>query len=400
MYRKYASVLLLVLLASCGQSGNGPTSIVAPPADTGAVVVSLDPNDHPDYLCDGVADEVEINLAIRSADSASNWTVLLKPGTYHVARGIDVTSNVTLRGSGPNTVIRLDDNAPSMLTAAGIIHAKDHARVGAALRVQHVTIEDLVVDGNREHQAPGNAEKKFGFYAEGDFIVLRRLVAKNCAGYGFDPHAHSDSVASTNVLVEDCEAFGNQADGFALDMVRQSTFRRNYSHDNDRHGINLVTATTAVTLSDSRALRNGATGLMAQNGTHDVTIQSCELANNALQGMFLRDADGCTVLGNTFRDNRRSGLLLRLSDGVTVSGNSFAENDTGSVGRAVVMLDSAMVSILSANTIASGKARQGVLEAGTSDYNQVMNNIITVASQHVVLIGPHSTQSGNEFHTP
>src|SRR5262245_18161852 len=110
--RKCAGVLLVVLLASCG-SGNGPTSVVQPPIDTRAVVVSLDPNDHPDFLCDGVADEVEINLAIRAADSASDWTVLLRPGTYHVQRAISVISNVTLRGSGPSTVIRLDDFAPS-----------------------------------------------------------------------------------------------------------------------------------------------------------------------------------------------------------------------------------------------------------------------------------------------
>ena len=402
MSRLCAGLLLVFTLASCGKSGDGPTAVVTPPVDPAAVLVSANPNDHPHYLCDGVADEVEINLAIRTADSASHWTVQLMPGTYHVQRGIVVLSNVTLRGFGAKTVIRLDNDAPSMINTAGIIRAKDDSKPGTDRRVQHVTIEDFVVDGNRDHQAPGNDEKKFGFYAEGDFITFRRLVAKNCAGYGFDPHAHSDSMASTNVLIEDCEAYGNQTDGFALDMLKDSIFRRNYAHDNDRHGVNVVTSTRATTLTDCRALRNGATGLMAQNGTHDIVIQSCELADNALQGMYLRDADGCTVLTNTFRDNRRSGLLLRLSDNVTISGNTFTENDTGSIGRAVVLLDSATVNVLSLNTITTLRARQGVLEAGTSDYNAVTNNSITVprSAQHVVLIGPHSTQAGNQLHVP
>jgi len=397
MFRKRAGLLLLLVLSSCGKSGNGPTSVVAPPADSVALVVSTDPNDHPDFLCTGVADDIPINLAIRSADSASHWTVLLKPGTYHVQHGINVTSNVTLRGSGVSTVIRLDDNAPTMISAAGIVRMKDDTQSGVAKRVQHVTIEDLTVDGNRAHQLPGVDEKKFGFYAEGDFITFRRLVAKNCAGYGFDPHEHPDSIASTNVLIEDCESSGNAADGFVLDHVMTSTFRRNYSHDNDRHGFNLVTSTSQVTLSDSRALGNGGTGLMAQNGAHDVVVQACELTGNALQGMALRDADGFTLSGNTFRANRRSGLLLRLADHTTISGNSFAESDTGSIGRAVVTLDSAFVNTLSANSISSTRAREGVLEVGTSDYNQVMNNIITVPvpSQHVVLIGLHSKQSNN-----
>ena len=156
--------------------------------------------------------------------------------------GISVTTNVTLRGSGPNTIIRLDDHAPTMLSVAGIIRAKDDLKSGSERRVQHVTIEDLVVDGNRANQSSTSDEKKFGFYAEGDFIVLRRLIAKNCAGYGFDAHAHADVIPTTNLLIEDCEAYGNQSDGFTLDMVENSRFLRNYAHDNDRHGINLVTS--------------------------------------------------------------------------------------------------------------------------------------------------------------
>jgi parallel beta-helix repeat protein len=202
------------------------------------------------------------------------------------------------------------------------------------------------------------------------------------------------------VLVEDCESSGNELDGFTLDMQNNCTFRRNYSHDNDRHGINLVSTTAGVTLTDNRSLRNGATGLMAQNGTHEVVIQACELAENALQGMFLRDADGCTLLGNTFRNNRRSGLLLRLSDNTSITGNTFTENDTGSVGRAVVTIDSSTANIVASNTITSIKARQGVLESGTSDFTQVNQNIITVTTQHVVLIGAHSSQSGNQLHVP
>jgi parallel beta-helix repeat protein len=387
------------LFAACGKSGKGPTSVLAPPPDT-AVVVSSNPNDHPDFLCTGVADDVPINLAIQRADSASHWTVLLKQGTYHVHHGINVTSFVTLRGSGSGTVIRLDDNAPSMLDEAGIVRIKDGAQSGVAKRVQQVTLEDFVVDGNRDHQAPGVGEKKFGFYAEGDFITFRRLVARNCAGYGFDPHAHQDSIPSTSVSIEDCEAFGNEADGFVLDNVRNSTFRRDYAHDNDRHGFNLVTTSADMTLSNCRALRNGGAGLMAQNGTHDVVIEFCELAENALQGMFLRDADGCTVSGNAFRANRRSGLLLRLADHTTIAGNSFTESDTGSIGRAVVTLDSAFVNVLSANNVASTRARAGVLEMGTSDYNQVMDNIIGGPTLHVVLIGPHSTQIGNQLRVP
>jgi len=402
MLRKCAGLVLVVLLASCGGSGDRPTWLVAPVAPRASklgLLVSPNIADHPDYLVDGVADDVEINLAIHNADSASAWTVLLGPGTYHVQHGIEVTSNVTLRGSGPSTVIRLDDNAPSMLASAGIVRAKDDSLRGKDKRVKHVTIEDFVVDGNRANQLPGNAEKKFGVYAEGDYVSIRRVVVMNCPGYGFDPHANDDSIPSSNVLIEDCESSGNGVDGFTLDMLRNSTLRRNLSHDNVRHGYNLVTLTRDVVLDDCRALDNGGAGIMAQNGTRDVTIRSCEVADNALQGMSLRDADGCTLLGNTFRDNARSGLMLRFADGTRISGNSFSENDPGSDGRAVVELDSSTVNIVGSNTIASSWADSAVLETGTSDFNQVMNNIFSFAdtTSVVVLIGPHSVQRGNQF---
>jgi parallel beta-helix repeat protein len=401
MLRRCAAGALLVVLASCGGS-HGPATVVAPssPADTLGLVVSSNPADHPRFLCDGVEDDVEINAAIHSADSASHWTVILRPGTYHVHHGIAVLSNVTLRGAGPGTIIQLDDDAPPMISVAGIIRAKDDSQTGAGRRVHNVTIQDFVVDGNRAHQPATPDEKKFGFYAEGDFVTLRRLVSRNCSGYGFDAHANDDSIPTTNLVLEDCESFGNLTDGFTLDMVRNSTIQRNYSHDNDRHGFNLVTRSSDFTISSCRSVHNGGSGLMAQNGTHDIVVRACEFTNNGLQGIFLRDADGCSVLGNTLRDNSRSGLLLRLADHTTVTGNSLAESDTGSVGRSIVTLDSATVNEIATNTLVSSTAKQGVLESGTSDFNSVRGNVITLrpGAVHILLIGPHTTQSDNQLH--
>src|SRR5207245_9827225 len=106
-----------------------------------------------------------------------------------------------------------------------------HAQRGHARRVRKVALEDLVGDGNRANQPSTVDEKKYGFYAEGDSITFRRLIARNCAGYGFDPHATSDATPSTHITIEDCESFGNATDGFVLDLVESSTLRRDYAHD-------------------------------------------------------------------------------------------------------------------------------------------------------------------------
>ena len=391
--RRYPPLLLMILLlGSCGGSSQGPGAMVAPPPP---VVVSPNAADHPDFLCDGSEDDVEINRALRRADSTASRTVRLGPGTYHIQHGIIVTNGLTLRGAGAATVLRLDDNAPTMASVAGIVRLKDDTKRGSAKRVHNVTLEDFVVDGNRANQAVGVDEKKYGFYAEGESLVFRRLVARNCAGYGFDPHSFADTVGTTLALIEDCEAHGNAADGFTLDHVERSTFRRNHAHDNDRHGINLTGGTADVALSDSRSVRNGATGLMAQNGTRRIVIDGCELAANALEGIYLRDADGCRVLGNRVKGNSRSGIVLRLTDSATVSGNDLADNDAAALGYVVVLLDSATVNTVRSNSVFGASARGGVVEDGTADYNVVSDNVIGVRSRPVFLIGPHSSQSGN-----
>ena len=330
-------------------------------------------------------------------------TVVLMAGTFVVHSNVMVLSNVTLQGVGPNTVIMLENAAPSLISAAGIVRLHDDSEVGAAKRVKNVTLQDFVIDGNRANQSATVDEKKFGVYSEGDYITFRRVTARNCAGYGFDPHAYSDVIPSTHMIIEDCEAFGNEKDGFTLDMVQNSVFRRNYAHDNDRHGFNLTTTATDLTISDSRALNNLGTGLTAQNGTHDVTIQSSEFSNNALEGIYLRDADGTIVSGNTAQNNKRAGISLRGTDGATVTGNTLIGNSFGSASYSEVLLDDYLTDnssndLIQSNVITGATARAGVMEAGLADYNQVKTNTITVTANHVILLGPHSTQSGNVLH--
>src|SRR5262245_39357506 len=72
MFRRCLALLVLALTTSCGSS-RGPGSVLAPA--TVGIVVSPNSADHPDFLCDGVEDDVEINQALRRADSTVARTV-------------------------------------------------------------------------------------------------------------------------------------------------------------------------------------------------------------------------------------------------------------------------------------------------------------------------------------
>ena len=75
-----------------------------PPGDTNVtrtaaslIVAASDSIDttRADYVCDGTADEVQINLAIVAA-TATGGTVFLLEGTYTIAADIAMTTNISL----------------------------------------------------------------------------------------------------------------------------------------------------------------------------------------------------------------------------------------------------------------------------------------------------------------
>lgn len=66
-----------------------------------------------DYLCDGTADDVEINAAIQALPSGGGEIVILD-GTYNISATINISiDNVTLSGNGSNTVLVRQWSAPS-----------------------------------------------------------------------------------------------------------------------------------------------------------------------------------------------------------------------------------------------------------------------------------------------
>lgn len=371
-----------------------------PVPNADAFVVSRTSSDDPDFLCDGNDDQVQINQAIEQAASASHQIVELRAGTYTVSGNVYLKPGVTLRGAGSITIIKLEDNAPDLTGRTGIIRIKDDDQFPeAAKRVDNVTLEDFVVDGNRANQSAED-EKKYGLYAEGDNITLRGLTIKNCAGYGFDPHATDDTIASSNMLIENCEAYGNALDGFTLDMVQDSVFRNNYAHDNDRHGINLVTDTQNVLITGATSSNNGSNGLTAQNGATAVTIVDSVFEDNGLRGLYLRACDDTEIVSNQIRGNSREGISLRGSDDNVVRDNTLVNNSTFSSSYAEIALDdyngdNSSGNDIDDNSITSINANSGVKERGTANNNSVTGNTIDVSSNHVVLIGSGSTQSGN-----
>ena len=280
-------------------------------------------------IAPGTDDSVRIKAAIQQVSLAGGGVVYLRKGVYHVANPVNIWSNVTLRGQGKGTVIRLVDNADSFNGRAGIIRVVDDTN---KVRVSNVLVEDLFIDGNRDNQTQGigEIEKKFGIYAEGDHLTFRRVTTANCMGYGFDPHgdkkADGSFEASTNVTIENSRSYGNMLDGFTLDRLEESTFRNNLAYKNDRHGINIVSDTIGMEVYNNETRNNGANGIMVQNGSRNLVIRQNRVNNNAEAGIILRASDNNQLYGNVIMHNNFEAIRVRGSSNNVIYDNSTLNN--------------------------------------------------------------------------
>lgn len=295
------------------------------------LTVSSRMTDNPDYLVDGIKDDSEIQEALTQVWRNGGGMVFLYPGTYHIGTQLLVWDNTTLKGSGRvgnrKTIIKLHNNSENLKGKTGIIRMKkDFEPISFDKRVNHATIEDFIIDGNRYNQKQNvsDNEKKYGYYGEGYYLTIRRITSRNCQGYGYDPHASEDTKPTKYMLIEDSYAHHNFKDGFTLDMVQESRFVNNVAENNDRHGFNVITHAREVIIADSITRHNKGAGIKVQNGTHSITFINNQINNNAQEGIYIRSSNDNQFINNIIAQNKKH--AIRITGGRY---NHFIENFIG-----------------------------------------------------------------------
>jgi parallel beta-helix repeat protein len=96
-----------------------------------------------DYVCDGTADDVQIQAAIDAANASGGGDVYIKAGTFNEATAIVPKSNVHIYGAGIGVTI--------IKQASGI-----NSDVIAGSSVSNFSINNLGIDGNKANNATGD----------------------------------------------------------------------------------------------------------------------------------------------------------------------------------------------------------------------------------------------------
>lgn len=338
-----------------------------------------------------------IQLAVDALTHRGGGTVKLLPGVFEIDAPIRLASHITLAGSGKATLLRKTDGVQSRLAIdpgygqlwvdvedgslfrAGMgLVVRDNRRpygwdestakivkvdrdrlyldrrltndyeqeqeaialnacsIIEAVEAEHVTICDLVLDGNRENNGHIGGCRGGGVYLfdvkdarignvtvrnfSGDGIswqITERVEVADCevtrcSGSGLHPGARS---VGTRILF--CTCSDNAQDGlFVCWMVQESIIQGNRFLNNGRHGISIGHQDTDNLFAENQVIGNSDHGIYARpetagNGAHRNRFKANTVEDNGRgegAGFYL---EGVTIdweiTGNTIRSTKEQG---------------------------------------------------------------------------------------------
>lgn len=367
-------------------------------------------------------DTSAIQATIDAAYGAGGGVVYIPAGTYIVNPGIQVKSNVTFRGAGGGTILKL---VASSTTDDNIIKSESY---------DNVTIEELVVDGNRTNQAgsPGSyTHTQYGIYVTGSgTITVRNVVVKSTTGVGI--HAY-DASATT---IENCYSTDNNYHGFEVEQCVGSKFGSLYGDANLLHGLLVSPGEVSGTGSKYNHFvnchfdSNEQYGIAFNAANADVSawlseanqFVNCSATNNAQYGVNIYKQDRQIFTNLVVENNGYHGIYCYQSadniwNNILVKDNS--QDTTNTYDE--ILLEGAsgghasagnLFSSVKTITEATNKARYALHEDATGDSNvwlevsilgtpATANTSLSTSSRygHVDLTSDQSSIGGNKIFT-
>jgi len=296
-----------------------------------------------DYICDGTADDVQIQEAIDYVNGLGGGIVFIKEGDYDITDNILYKNNVILQADGIATVLTLADNVNKpILKPSGTI--------------TYAVIKGFKIDGNKANNTSPGASGNMGITLGGasGIYVYENLVT-NCYNVGIEEASTTSSYVFDNTIT-DC------GQGIRLTAESNDNEVRNNIVDGNDYGIFVY--------------HNGSTLYSRRNKIIGNTVINSIGTNDALAqaaGISLVGAPNTIVTDNIVKDNATRGI--ECYDGSTYSqitnnqviGNGSTGIDTGPDDHLVISNN-----IVNENG-GSGIYLSGVKSSIISD-NEVLNN--------------------------
>lgn len=240
--------------------------------------------DQVDYLCDGTADQVEINAAI-TALPATGGEVVILDGAYTLTSAIIVNkNNVTLSGNGQSTILKRAFAGTS--SEPGLIYVTS----------SYNTIKSLSLVGNRGIYYSSNNN---GIYITSG---TNNIVTSNACEYNNNAGIFLRN--STGNIIAENICIGNNEAGISItNNADNNTITKNIFSENSR-GIYLHSSAD-----------NTITGNICNECSYGISIN--------------HDAKSNTITGNICSNKGYGIFLVDNAINNTIAGNTCSNNITG-----------------------------------------------------------------------
>lgn len=228
-------------------------------------------------------------------------------------------------------------------------------------------------------------------------FVFRRNVAFNNSnpdpveqahGFMLDPGSPSSSdpqVPSSDNLLEDNRAYGNEGYGLRLLGAPRNIIRNNMFENNEK-GITVEEGSTDNVLMGNTLRGNTLYGIFVRRGADATMIMGNSVTNSGSHGIYVR-SDRNTLLRNSVLDNGGDGISL-LPESEQVAALDYITPELDAVGAAEQPITGTMIQ---ENTV-SRNAAIGIDLKG-ADSTSVMSNTVEYNQQHGVYLGQVVTNS-------
>ena len=300
-----------------------------------------------DYLCDGTADDVEINAAIQALPATGGEIVILD-GTYHITATIRMNKdNVTLAGNGAATILLRSANVDVIYLTS----------------VTHCNVRNLKIDGNKTAYTTDNA---CIYLSSSSNNAITRNICNN-SGYGiYVPYHNNNNTIMGN-------ACNNNQNGMYLDSSGNNTVAGNTCNDNSNNGIEMGTSGSNNTVTGNTCNNNKIGMNLRSSSNNAITGNTCN--NNSSHGITLSSSSNNAITGNTCNNNSSYGITLFSSSNNAITGNTCNNNSS----HGITLFSSSNNNTITGNTCIRGTGQP-------SDYTSSQETIQTFTNSSNNLI--------------
>jgi len=416
------------------------------------VMVSREPDRSGNFVCDGVADDVQINQAIAYVNGLGGGSVFIERGDYDIIQPIVLFSNINLFGGGSATHITCSvDNVRGIeVIGTGVTHK------------EYINISDLYLEGTGTGDANG-IHIDYVDYMTVENVILENwsdtnwraginawanttyLHIFNCTCFSnYTGIAFNDTVNYSTII--GCTCYDNIAMGITLSSAGNITISASVTRDNGNHGIfttgnnaklivdglqswgnvgsGLILAGHHAKVVSSQFFENEVDGIdigawndiailgcsiteNRRSGIHGVSCGVCTFVGNVLArngestdyggyGIWLENgSDSCVITGNNFNHqwsgSLRTATAIYIDDShdITISGNTIWDHPVGGVnGYGLYIVDS-LRTLIDGNSIVLCDTA-GICEVGTTDYTYVGHNTFNTCGVNATIIGANA----------